>query len=243
MQLENLGYDLKNGTHNPQLTLYESRFLGLLWVDHVGRDNRIAANHLAVLFHWTLNGLVIEAERLPDLAEDFAVANPGKLDRWKRDVRELHNHLLIKHPNIPLLSAAGVDGGYFIAETDVEANVFYASFRKRGMTGLIKASRGKKAVLADIVQQLTFQFDDMSGDTSADDAPGGTSAPIEVVDALLEKMTRDPERFAGELRRLGEKFGSVLLPKDQVRAMMAKAEELQRMMAGIGSFDLSSGEA
>ncbi len=234
MRKELLGIDLKTGAHNPSLTAYESRFLGLFWVDHVGRENRISADALAVLFHFTLDGINILLEDLAEIAREVAGASPLKMARWKRDVRYLHNHLLEKHPNIPLLSAAGTMGGYWLAETESEANAFYYSFRRRGMTGLVKASRGKKAVLADIVQQLTFEFEDLAGEVN-DKAPAGTSAPIEVVDALLEKMTRDPERFAGELRRLGEKFGSVLLPKDQVRAMMDKAAELQALVAEIGA--------
>ena len=234
MQQENLGYDIKTGVHNPCLTAYESTFLGLLWVDHVGRENRIPAEVLATLFHFTLNGLDIDLEMIGDMAKDVSQTNPERMGFWKRDVRELHNHLLFKHPNIPLLSAAGIYGGYWLAENDTEASEFYNTFRKRGMTGLFKASRGKKAVLADIVKQLTFQFEDMAEDLPVVPVPGELSAPIEVVDALLEKMTRNPERFAGELRRLGEKFGSVLLPREQVLAMAAKAEELRTLVASIG---------
>jgi hypothetical protein len=226
-----LGYD-KDGIHCPALTAWESRFLGILWVDHVGRDNRIAADVLAATFFCALSGLEVDEADMEEVAADMAAKNPLMLARWKRDVRRIHNHLLLNHPNIPLLSAAGLYGGYWMAETESEAREFYNTFRKRGMTGLIKASRGKKAVLADIVQQLTFRFEELS--PVVDEAPaGGMSAPIEVVDALLEKMTANPERFAGELRRLGEKFGSVLLPKDQLRAMQATAAELQRLVAGI----------
>lgn len=233
MNQVDLGYDPKSGRHYPLLTSYESTFLGLFWLDHVGKENRIAADTLAVIFHFTLAGLEINEESIPDITRDVAKSNPVKLGRWKRDVRRLHNHLLIEHPNVPIFSSAGIYNGYFIGETETEANEFYYTFRKRGMTGLIKASRGKKAVLADMVQQLTFELDDLTGALPDAPVPSGKSAPIEVVDALLEKMTRNPERFAGELRRLGKKFGSVLLPKDQLQEMMAKAAELQKMMAGI----------
>jgi len=233
MQRENLGFD-RYWNHSAALTPYESTFLGLLWVDHVGRENRIQADVLAVTFNFFLQGVDYDEEKVVETVADMAAANRLELNRWKRDVRHLQNHLLIKHPNVPLLSAAGTHNGYWIAESDVEAREFYDTFRKRGMTGLIKASRGKKAVLADIVQQLTFQFEDLSGDIPDATLPGDKSAPIEVVDALLEKMTRDPERFSGELRRLGKKFGSVLLPKEQVQALTAKAEELQRLVSSIG---------
>ena len=232
MKMELLGINPKTGVHNATLTAYESTFLGILWVDHVGRENRIAADLLATIFHYLLSGFEIDPEKIVASAKGIEELKPLKMARWKRDVRHLHNHLLIKHPHIPILSAAGSGGGYWIAETETEANEFYYTFRRRGMTGLVKASRGKKAVLADIVRQLTFEFEDINKDTAIK-VPGEKSAPIEVVDALLEKMTSNPERFAGELRRLGEKFGSVLLPKDQVGVLTAKIGELQRLVSGM----------
>ena len=63
---------------------------------------------------------------------------------------------------------------------------------------------------------------------------GEASAPIQVVDAFLEKMSKEPERFEADLRRLGRKFGSVLLPKSQVAAMRQKAAEMQDLLAGLG---------
>ena len=234
MQLQNLGYDIKTKVHHPALTAYESTFLGLLWVDHVGHENRISANVLATMFHFTMHGIEIDKEKIVEVAKDISASSPSRMDRWKRDVRELHNHLLFRHPNIPLLSRAGLDGGYWMAENESEANAFFHTFRKRGMTGLYKASRGKKAILADIVRQLTFEFDDLNGEATEHRGELDKSAPIEVVDALLEKMTRNPERFAGELRRLGEKFGSVLLPRTQVREMLDKAAELQKLVSAIG---------
>jgi len=233
MKLTDLGIDPKTGVHHPTLTACESTLLGILWVDHVGQDNRITADVLAVYFFTVMKGVEVDHEALAEAAAGIARFQPATLAGWKRDIRTLHNHLLIHHPNVPLLSAAGPRGGYWMAETEAEAKAFYATFRRRGMTGLVKASRGKKAVLADIVQQLTFEFEDLAGDSPDADVPGSASAPIEVVDALLEKMTRNPERFAGELRRLGEKFGSVLLPKDQVQLLTAKAAELQALVAGM----------
>ncbi len=234
MNLENLGYNPDTGIHSIKLTPYESTFLGLLWVDHVGKENRISANALATLLHYTLDGIRIDEDSFDDLVKEIAKKHSSTLGKWKRDLRHLHNHLLIRHPNIPLFSSAGYHNGYFIGATKAEADEFYDTFRMRGMTGLIKASRGKKAVLADMVKQLTFEFENMSGESPGTPLPGDQSVHIEVVDALLEKMTREPERFAGELRRLGKKFGSVLLPKDQVRAMMTKADELRKLMAEIG---------
>jgi hypothetical protein len=55
------------------------------------------------------------------------------------------------------------------------------------------------------------------------------------VDEFLSRMSRDPERFADDLKKLGEKYGSVLLPKKRYEAMVAaissKAAELQQLAA------------
>lgn len=232
MELTDLGIDKKTKHHDRTLTGMENRFVGILWTDHTGYDNRISAKDLAFKFWLAFND--IDPYAIEDKAQRQEIMYKGMRQQpaTLRMVRTLQNHLLIQHENIPILSKAGDCGGYWIAETEAEAEQFYHSFRKRGMTGLIKASRGKKAMLADIVQQLTFEFEKTIADDS-EPAPTG-SASIEIVDNLLETLTANPEQFAAELQRLGRKFGSVLLPKEQFAAMQVQVENLQRMVAQIG---------
>ncbi|MBE9547670.1 MAG: hypothetical protein IMF10_09305 [Proteobacteria bacterium] len=66
-------------------------------------------------------------------------------------------------------------------------------------------------------------------------SPGRQGAPtaMAVVDAFLEKMLSNPERYTEDLRKIGQKFGSVLLPKAQVAAMQHKAQELQEILSGL----------
>jgi len=52
-----------------------------------------------------------------------------------------------------------------------------------------------------------------------------------VVDALLEKMMKNPEQFSEELRKLGAKFGSVLLPKAQYAQIKSHTQRLQELIA------------
>ena len=161
---------------------------------------------------------------------------PDVLEQLKRDIRTLHNHMLERHDQVPILSSAGVGGGYWIAETEAEAVAFYDTFRKRGLTGLRKASRGRKAALIDMLQQLSFEFDELTDKT---DYAGfvrrsvETPTPIDVVDAFLERMMGNPEKFSDGLRKIGQKYGSVLLPKDRMLEIKAKAAELAAMMEGI----------
>lgn len=224
MELENVGYNLKTGYHDKRLTRLEGVFVGIVWVDHVGKENKISANHFATRFAAGM-GVDIFLDR-------------QALEHWKRDIRRLHNHILFKHDKIPIHSKAGYNGGYWIAETEEEAEEFYRAFRNRGMTGLIKATRGKKAAMVDAVEQLTFEFDDLVDKTEGviSDMPRKkeTVAP-DIVDALLGKMTREPEIFASNLRKIKEKYfsGAVLLEKDKLAAMRAKTKELQEMIGGL----------
>lgn len=215
MRSEDLGFDPKTGRHDARLTYAEDKFVEILWEEHTGFDNRISANDLAREFICRL--------------KDQPIAL-SQLEYWKRDVRRMHNHLLQYHDNIPILSRAGIQGGYWFAQNKLEAAMFYDTFRKRGMTGLLKASRGKQSVMVDIVEQLSFKFDELSDKTGTQYPPTREHMSIKILDAFLERMTRNPEKFADGLRKIGRKYGSVLLPKEQVAAMRAKARELQQMV-------------
>lgn len=238
MKLEDFGIDPATRFHDRNLTFVENRFLGILWIDHVGAENKISADALAVRFDYAMRNREIKPEDLSQLITGMQRLYPAIINRRKRDVRYLQNHLLFDHKNIPLLSKAGTNGGYWIAESKEETEEFFQTYRKRGLTGLVKASRGKKAAMVDMMRQLTFEFEDMvdltggrltARDKSGDDHP----MAIEVVDAFLSKMLHDPEKFSDGLKKIGQKYGSVLLPKAQVKAMQAKADELQELVASL----------
>lgn len=222
MRLEDLGYNPKTGVHRKQpLTPEEAAFLGMLWVDHEGEGVKISADNLALQYMQKIENQV----------------DRHRLEFWKREVRELQNHLLCEH-RIPILSKAGNHGGYWIAATEGESEQFYDTFRKRGLTGLVKASRGKQSAMVDMVTQLSFEFEelvDRTEQTARIRPVGGMPLPAEVVDAFLARMTRDPARFADGLRKIREKYGAVLLPKERLRAVQKTASELQAMVAGLGN--------
>ena len=226
-----LGFSNMAG-HDKRLTALESKFCGILWVDHSGAESKISAGDLAVRFAWELIGFRFM------LDED-----PEEIDQWKRRVRTLQNHMIWFHRDIPILSKAGIGGGYWMAETDEEAEAFYYTFRKRGLTGLVKASRGKQSVIVEAFEQLAFDFEDMVDKVASRDVnvpklhsnnAGDNMAP-ELVDAMLAKMTRNPEKFADSLRNLREKYfsGGVLLEKARLEAMKEKAAELLAAVSGL----------
>lgn len=234
MNLGDLGIDTKTNRHDKLLTTVEGRFLGILWENHIGKDNKISANELAVRFDCAMNGFDVDLNQLSRLKKN--VHSPG-LDKKKRTIRHLHNHLLTMHDNVSILSKAGAGGGYWIAEDKDEAVEFYGTFRKRGMTGLVKASRGKKAVLIDMMSQLTFEFEHLAINVGVLDMPdikGGDHAAIAIVDSFLGRMLNNPEKFSGGLRKLSEKYGSILLDKTQFAIMKSKASELKQLLDGLG---------
>jgi len=222
MKREDLGIDPKTGKHTQVLTRAESAFLGIMWVDHVGEDYAISAEDLA---HRYAGVLRQPWNPITEILDDY-------LAKWKRHVRRLQNHLLIEH-NVPVYSRSGHYGGYWIG-TEAEGQKFYDSFRQRGLTGLTKAARGKQAVLVEMVQQLSFEFDDLEDRTGQEMITiDGRPTPIAVVDAMIEKMMREPERFRDDLLKIGQKHGSVLLPKARAREIEAKARELTELVRGL----------
>ncbi len=214
MKYTDLGYNPKNGVHSKTLTPMETRFVSILWVDHEGEENALPGAEFAQLFE-------------PHELESKAM----------RNLRAMHNHILIEHRHIPVLSKAGIKGGYWIAKTTEEADKFYDTFRKRGMTGVVKASRGKQSAVVEMVEQLSFQFEELVDKTTGGGITFKSSVaaptPVEVVDAFLSRMLQNPERFAEGLKKIGHKYGSVLLPREQITAMKAKAAELQAMVASL----------
>jgi len=233
MKLEDFGIDSMTGHHNQTLTHAENCFLGLLWVDHVGEDNKVSADELAILFDAALTGKTILPEHMAMILKRYRQFARRALDLLKRNVRHMQNHLLTRHENTPILSKAGNGGGYWIAGNEEEAEKFYDSFRQRGLTGLVKASRGKKAVMVEMMTQLSFEFEDLIDKTGYAWQPGkeiGAPTAMAVVDAFLEKMLSNPEKYSADIRKLGRKFGSILLPKTQVAEMQHKAQELQTIL-------------
>ena len=223
MKKQNYGIDPETGKHDRRLTRAESAFLGILWTDHAGEENKIRSKGLALAYAAALG-------HYPDPDATFSQF----VSHWEREARHMQNHLLAEHENIPVYSKAGSCGGYWVAQSEAEGERFYDTFRKRGLTGLRKAARGRQGVMVEMVQQLSFEFDDLEDMTGADTVSiSGRPTPIAVVDALIRKMMSDPERFASDLQRLGKKFSSVLLPKARAREIEDTARKLQELVRGL----------
>lgn len=220
MRREDLGIDPKTGKHDRRLTRAENAFLGCLWVDHVGEENKISGNALAGAFAAAMG---CGPPSMDDL-NDF-------VSGWKRSVRLMQNHLLCEHDHVPIFSQSGIGGGYWIAASETEGYRFNETFRRRALTGMRKAARGKKAVMVQMVQQLSFEFDEFK-DLRGIPEPvlGSRPTPIAVVDAFFQRMLSEPEKYARDLARLGKKYGGVLLPKSWVEQIGTTARQLQELV-------------
>jgi len=217
MRAEDMGINPDTGSHSTAFSEAEAAMMAAL-ADHIGKEEKISAPDLALKFRQEMNYLEVSyGER------------QRKIGMWKRDVRYLVNHLVIDHDQA-IMSKAGTQGGYWIAANKSEMDQFYSSFRKRGMTGLVKASRGKKAVMVSMVKQLAFEWEDLKGIKPALVRPYEyESAPMSVVTTFLDKMTRSPEKFDHEIRLLRDKFGKVLMPKED----FSRIQRLSRELAGV----------
>ena len=208
MEAKDMGYDVVGGTHDPNYTFLETALIQALG-DYIGADHKISAPNLAWVWAW------------PRDAERVHLPNVKELEKAKRDLRYMVNHLVIDHDQ-PILSKAGYQGGYWLADGEGEATEFYFRFRRRAMTGLTKAARGKKAALADMVTQLSFEFDEIlqNSPQPAKYLPKFEwPTAAEIVTRTLDRMTADPERYAEALQHIHRKFKSVLMPKEKARAL------------------------
>ena len=224
MKAEDLGFNPEHTQHNPSLTEIEETMLTILQKDHVGADCKIGSAELAQRFNEELMG-----ERVP--YSDFEFMK----ERWKREVRHLVNHLIIVHEE-PILTKAGIGGGYWIEEDQIEVEKFYASFRRRGMTGLTKGARGRKAVLAETVNQLALEFDDLQTERPTYLPPHlhTGSTPLVLVMSLIDKMTKEPEKFGKDIEILRRKFGKVFMDKQMFQEIRQTSARLQELVGRIG---------
>lgn len=165
-----------------------------------------------------------------------------RMESCKRRVRTAVNRLIIVH-GVPIMCRAGTGGGYYLPATTADVEENHGAFHKRAMTGLIKASRGRKAAYADAMVQLTLGFE--SEAEAYREMVTGTSAPAEVgppawvsvVSGLLQQVKGDPARYAAEIKRIQDEFGDIFVRRERLRESLRRrncvADEGGRMKASI----------
>jgi hypothetical protein len=161
-----------------------------------------------------------------------------RLESSKRRVRKAVNALIIVH-GVSIMCRAGSGGGYYLPATTADVEENHGSFHKRAMTGLIKASRGRKAAYADAMVQLTLGFESeaeayremlIGASTPAEDGP---PAWVSVVSGLLQQVKGDPAKYAAEIKRIQDEFGDIFVRRDQVAKIKQLTTELNKALEGL----------
>jgi hypothetical protein len=204
-----------DGRHSRMLTSIEGACVDVLGK---GRNNAVSA--------------VILSEQIFDPFFD-------RIELAKRDVRRLVNHLIIEH-DLPILSNAGKTGGYWIAGSPEEVEGFHHAFYKRAMTGLLKASRGKKGAFVNMVDQATLFFDDPDklgvslGRLNLAKDKNKIPAFVQMVTRGLEKIKKDPQKYAAEIRKIQDRYGDVFMPKDKIIELKRATDKVHALLKDVG---------
>lgn len=215
MQDKDLG--IINGKHEPVLTQVEAKCVAILRTMGSGRESAIPAERLAlnIFGSWDLTAS----------------------DEPLRDLRRLVNHLIITHSQ-PIISKAGKGGGYYLPATEEEILEYYNAFHKRAMTGLLKASRGKKSAFIELVGQLAFGFD--SPETlevieNLDLTPEADPVPafVGIITQGLERLAADPQRYAAEIRQIQKAHGEIFVPREKVTALRDMTQKIGELLKEI----------
>jgi hypothetical protein len=106
------------------------------------------------------------------------------------------------------------------------------------MTGLLKASRGKRASFVDLMAQLTFGFDEPVSHEPIERlnfTPDGSSVPafVQLVTKYLDRISADPQKYAAEIKSLQNTYGDIFVPREKVRMLKEKTAEFQSLLREI----------
>lgn len=141
----------------------------------------------------------------------------------ERRLRERINHLIIEHL-IPIGTCARHKySGYFLIATKEERLEFRNTFRKRGITGLIKAARVDKSSLLETSLQLTLDHY-----LTGEKIPGFGAA----MSKMLGIIRSDPEKYADEINAFQADAAPLLVDRARMAEINQKSKELQRLTEG-----------
>ena len=213
MKAEDMGINLEPGSHSQAFTWYEATVMEIL-SEHMGAKNKISRRDFTEKFN------------------DMLLASGYDDQISMRQAQKLIDHLIIDHHHQGILTKAGAKGGYWLSESREEAKEFFETFERRGKSAFLKATRGEKGVLVNLVEQLTFGFDEARSKSGrAWIRPYHLeSTPAAVVTAFLDRMTKEPDKYDAELKLLGEKHGKVLMPREHLMKIQQLSKELSGLL-------------
>lgn len=209
-----LGID-KSGIHSRDLTELEADAVRILNDKAKGIGSALSALQLAC-----------------------ALFDGASIEQDKRNVRHLVNHLIVSH-RIPICSMSGKDGGYFFPITKDEETLVYNARKKRAITGLVKMSQGRKNALVDSAEQLVLFMDNPDNQKAIERLQlvpdeGPLPAWVQLVTRLLDKLSRDPKRYAIEICELQRQFGDMFVPRETMKQLRTAAKTINTLLDDVG---------
>lgn len=206
------------GKHDAQLTSIEQNCLDKFQQRGYGKAAAISANDLA----W---------------AAGFGSHEKAALEANKRELRRLINHLIITH-GLPIICQSGDGGGYYLAGNPSEVEANYQAFHRRAMTGLLKASRGRKGAYVDMVSQLTLGFDDPEQQAALERlrlTPEADPVPawVQLMTRFLDRLAADPEGNAEAIRRIQKEYGTIFVEKQTMKRLKEETAKFQTLLREI----------
>lgn len=136
-----------------------------------------------------------------------------------RKLRNKINHLEMEHL-IPIASAAGKGGGYYLISSEREGKEFYETFKQRGLTGIKRAACVLKKTPLEGAVQLTIEAV-MEGEK----VPGLGGA----VSKLMRIISNNPAQYAKEIEALKAEVMPLMVSQAQMAEINATASKLQSL--------------
>jgi hypothetical protein len=123
----------------------------------------------------------------------------------QRRLRGIINHLILTHA-VPILSSTQRKvSGYYICREKDEVRRFNRAFKRRAITGLLKAASVNRSSLLEVANRLAFDYYRVQTKKS-EKIPGMTK----VVNRYLQHIKANPKLYKREIQQLKEDFQRIL---------------------------------
>lgn len=123
----------------------------------------------------------------------------------ERRLRGIINHLILTH-SIPILSSTQRRvSGYYLCRDKDEVHRFNRAFKKRAITGLLKAASVNSSSLLEVANRLALDYY-RSHSTKSQKVPG----MARVVSRYLEHIKKNPRLYQEEIGQLRKVFQGIL---------------------------------
>ncbi len=124
-------------------------------------------------------------------------------DIGQRRLRGVINHLILTH-SVPVLSSTQRSvSGYYLCRDNDEVHRFNRAFKRRAVTGLLKAASVNRSSLLEVANRLAFDYYQAH---SAEKIPG----MVKVVSRYLQHIKENPKLYQKEIQQLRDDFQAIL---------------------------------